>query len=200
MASSRAAVAVREPADRRQRLGTGEEELDALLCRGCLRQEAQGVCEPVRGTCGRQPDGLRARLAKHGRGADVAFARRALDVMGAGRRCSTPRRERLGATFVSHEPPAAGGGLVDRPTDERMSKAEAPGHAGRAQEIELQELVDRLHHRRFGHPGRGRHQLGLEGITCHCCSLQNEACRLGEQRKLAGECSDDGRRNPDRRQ
>ena len=80
------AVAVREPADRRQRLGTGEEELDALLRRGRLREEAQCVCEPVRGACRRQPDGLLARLAQDGRGADVAFARRALDVMGAGRR------------------------------------------------------------------------------------------------------------------
>ena len=127
------AVAVGETAGRRQRPRAGEEELDALLRRRGLREEAQCLCEPVCGACRREPDGFLAGLAQDGGGADVALARRALDVVGARRRCSPSRRERLGAALVGAEPPAAGGGLVDRPAHERMPEAEAPGHVGRGE-------------------------------------------------------------------
>jgi hypothetical protein len=62
------------------------------------------------------------------------------------------------------------------------------------------QLVDCLHNRGLGHLGRGRCQLGLEGIACHRRSFQDETCGVGQQREFLGECCGDGRRNPDRRQ
>ena len=67
-------VAVREATDRGQGLGAGEEELDALLRRSGLRQQAQRVREPVCRACRCEPDGFRAGLPQDGGGGGVAFA------------------------------------------------------------------------------------------------------------------------------
>ena len=136
------AVAVGETAGGRERARTGEEELDALQRRRGLREEAQRFCEPVCGAGRRQPDGFRAGLPQDARGADVALARRTLDVMGAGQSCSPLHRERIGAPLVGTHPPAARRGLVDGAAHERMPETEAAGHVGWAKEIELQQLVD----------------------------------------------------------
>ncbi len=170
-------MAVGEMARRRQRPGTGEQKLDALLRRRGLREQPQRPAEPPRGAFGREPCCCLAGLAQDGNGGDVALARRPLDVVRARRRCRTPRRERLGAPLVGPKPPAAGGGLVDRAPDERVPEAEASRHVGGANEIELQELVDRVHRRRLGRRGRGRRQLGLERIARHRRSFEHEACR-----------------------
>ena len=194
------AVAVVETADRRQRSRASEEKLDALLRRRGRRQQAQGFREPVRGARRRQPDGFLAGLAQHGDCARVALARRALDVMGAGRSCGPPRRERLGAALVGAQSPAAGRRLVDRATNERMPKTEASGHVGCANQIEFQQLVDRLHHGGLRHLGRGRGQLRLERIACHRRSFQHETFGVRQERELLCERRGDGRRNSDRRQ
>ena len=47
--------------------------------------------------------------------------------------------------LVRTRPPAAGRRLVDRTPDERMPEAEAPRHVGLANEIQSQQLVDRVH-------------------------------------------------------
>ena len=146
-ASSSALVAVGETAGRRQR--------PARASRSSTRSSAGAVCGSRRSAspnqcaalAGASRDGFLAGLAQDGDGADVALARRALDVVGARRRRGAARRERLGAPLVGAEPPAAGGRLVDRAPDERMPEAEAPRHVGGADEVELQELVDGVHRR-----------------------------------------------------
>ena len=80
-----------------------------------------------------------------------------------------------------------------------MPKAEAPGHVGRAHEIEPQELVDRVHRRGLGHRGRGRRQLGLERIARDRRSFEHEARGVRQQRELLAERRGDastGRRSP----
>jgi hypothetical protein len=78
-----------------------------------------------------------------------------------------------------------------------MPKAKASGHVGCAKEIDFQQLVDGLHHRRLGHPGRGRGELRLERIARHRRSFQQKTFGVGELRELLCECRSDGRRNPD---
>ena len=130
----------------------------ARASRSSTRSSAGAVCGRRRSasrTSARRSPAPAGRLAspasrRTATAAEVALARRALDVMGARRRRGAPRRERLGAPLVGAQPPAAGRGLVDRAPNERMPEAEAPRHVGGANEIEPQELVDRVHRRRLG--------------------------------------------------
>ncbi len=177
-------MAVGEMPRRRQRPGTGEQKLDALLRRRGLREQPQRRAEPPRGAFGREPCRCLAGLAQDGDGGDVALARRPLDVVGARRCRHSPRRERLGAPLVGPEPPAAGSGLVHRAPDERVSEAEASRHVGGANEIELQELVDCVHRRRLRGRGRGGRQFGLEWIARHRRSFEHEASAVRQQREL----------------
>jgi hypothetical protein len=193
-------VAVIESADRSQRSRAAHEKLDALLRRRGRRQQPEGFCKPVRGACRRQPDGFLAGLAQDGGGAGVALACRTLDVMGSGRCGGSPRRESLGAALVGAQSPAARDGLVDRATNERMPKTEPSRHVHRAKEIDVQQLVDDVHHQPLGHPGRGRGELGLERIARHCRSFQEEAFVVRQERELLDECRGNGRRNSDLRQ
>ena len=95
-------------------------------------------------------------------------------MVGARGRRGPARRERRRAALVGAQAPAGRGGVVDRAADERMPEAEAARHVGRAEEIEPQQLVDRLHHLGSRHRGRGRGQLGLERVARHRRSLQRE--------------------------
>ena len=106
----------------------------------------------------------------------------------------------VGAALVGAQPPAGRRGVVDRAANERMPETEAPGHVGRAQEIEPQQLVDRRHTVRLGKSGRGRGQLGLEGVAGHSRSFQHEAFRAGQQRELFCQRRGDDRRHADRRE
>ena len=170
-------MTVGETAHCRQCPGTGEQKLDAVLRRRGLREQPQRPTEPPRGAFGREPCGCLAGLAQDGNGGEVALARRPLDVVSARRGRRPPRRECLRAPLVRPEPPAASGRLVDGAPDERVAETEAPGHVGGTDEIELQELVDRMHPRRLRcGGGRGR-QLWLEWIARHRSSFEHEACR-----------------------
>jgi hypothetical protein len=140
-------VAVPETADRCQRSRAGKQKLDALLRRRGRREQAESLCEPVRRTCRREPNGFLAGLAQESRGIGVALAGRSLDVVSAGRSCRPPGRECLGAPLVGTETPAAGGRLVDSATNERMSKAEASGYVRCTHEVDFEQLVDCIHHR-----------------------------------------------------
>ena len=119
--------------------------------------------------------------------------------MSSGRGSRTTRSERLRAALVCAQPPAGSGRVVDGAPDERMTKAEPPGHVGRTQEIDAQQLVDDVHHRRLGHPARGRGELAVERIACHRRSFQHEALRVGQQRELLRQRRRDRRRDADRR-
>ncbi len=75
--------------------------------------------------------------------------------------------ERLGAPLVSAQSPAAGRRLVDGPSNERVPEAKAAGHLGLTNEVELQQLVQRLERRSLGHRRGGRRKLGLERVARH---------------------------------
>ena len=62
------------------------DKLDSLLRGGGRREQAESFCEPVCGAHRRQAHGFLAGSLQDGRRVEVALARRALDVMGAGRR------------------------------------------------------------------------------------------------------------------
>ena len=108
------------------------EELDALLRRRGLREEAQCVAEPARGARRRQTGRTLARLAQDCDGGDVTLTRRSLDVVRARRRRGAARCKRLGAPLVGTQPPAARRRLVDRTPDERVPEAKAPWDVGLA--------------------------------------------------------------------
>ena len=168
-------MTVGEMARRRQRPGTGEQKLDAILRGRGLWKQPQRSAEPARGAFGREPCCCLAGITQDGDGCDVALACRPLDVVGARRRWRPPRRERLRAPLVGPKPPAASGRLVHSAPDKRVSEAEASGHVGGANQIELQELVDRVHRRRLRCGGRGGRQLGLERIARHRRSFEHES-------------------------
>ena len=147
-ASSSALMAVGEMAGRRQRPRTGEQELDALLRRRGLREQPQ-----------RRRRTSRAALAGASRAAASPASRRTATAATSPSRAErstwwaraaavAPRAASASAHrswAPSRQPPARG--LVDRAPDERVPEAKAPRHVGAANEIEPQELVDRVHRR-----------------------------------------------------
>ena len=180
-------VAVRVSAGRGERAGAVEEKLDAVSRRRGRREQAERFAIPVRGAGRREPDGFVSGRAQDGRGVDVALARRALDMMGAGRCRGASICERVGAALVSAQPPTACSCLVDGGPHERVPEAETPWHVGGAEKIESQELVDGLHHRPLGQLGRCGRQLGLEGVSCHRRPFQDEARAIRQQRELVAD-------------
>ena len=103
------------------------------------------------------------------------------------------RRKRLGASLVSAQAPPGGRRVVDGPADERVAEPKSSRHLGDPEEIELQELVDRLDHRSLRLLRGHCCQLGLERITGHCCSLQHGAGGIGEQGEFLDERRNDRR-------
>ena len=80
-----------------------------------------------------------------------------------------------------------------------MPEAKAPRHIGCANEIELQEFVDRVHRRGLGRGRRRRCELRLERVAGDRRSFEHDACSVREQRELLGQCSGNGGRDADRR-
>jgi hypothetical protein len=105
-------------------------------------------------------------------------------VVSARRRCRTTRRKRLGAPSVGTQPPASGGRLVGRTPHKGVPEAEAAGHVGVPDEIEVQELVDCVHRLGFGRRSSGRRQLGIEWIARHRRALQETTSAVGQQSQL----------------
>ena len=105
--------------------------------------------------------------------------------------------ESVGAALVRAEPPAAGHRLVHRAADERVPEAEAPGNVRLTDEIQAQQLVDRVDRCRLGGSGGRGGQLGIEGLSRDGGALEDEACLLGEQSELLGERGSDRSRDVD---
>ena len=117
----------------------------------------------------------------------VALRGGALEVVRACRRRRAACRQRLGASLMGAETPAAGRGFVDRAADERVPEAKAARHICGTDEIAAQELVERLDRRRRVDARRRRHRLGLERVAGHRRSFEHPAGLPGEQRELLGE-------------
>ncbi len=146
-------------------------------CTGAVAGSSRNAAPNHRaGAFGREPCRGLAGLTQDGDSCDVALVRRPFDVVGARRRRRSPHLERFRAPLVGPEPPAARGGLVDSTPDERMAEAEASGHVGRSNEIDVQELVEGVHRLGLGYADCGCRQFGLEWIACHRRSFEHEAC------------------------
>ena len=120
-------MTIGEVARGRQRLGTGEQQLDGSLRWRGLWKQPQGRTQPTRSAPGRKPCCRLARLPQDIDGGEVALARRSLDVVRPPRGCQSSGCKYLGAPLVGSEPPAASGRLVHRAPDERVSEAKAAG-------------------------------------------------------------------------
>ena len=128
-----------------------------------------------------------AGLAESRDGGRVPPPRGTLDMMRALDGGCTAGAERLGAPLVRAQSPAAGRRLVDRPPDERMPEAKAARHLGLPNEVELQQLVQGLEHRRLGGRCGGGSQLRLERVAGYRCPLQHAPCAVREQSELLGQ-------------
>ena len=78
-----------------------------------------------------------------------------------------------------------------------MPETEAPGNVRLADEIQAQQLVDRVDRRRLGGSGGRGGQLGIERVSRDGGALEDEACLLGEQSELLGERGGDRSRDVD---
>ena len=174
-----------------QRPRAGEEQLDPHLGRRRAGQEPERLAKPRRGARWNAQGGGLPRLAQSGDGGRVALARRTFDVMRALRRGGTARGERLGASLVSAQSPTARRRLVDRPPDQRVPKAKAAGDVGLADEVESQQLVQRVERRGLGNRRGGRRKLGLERVAGHRSALQYEAGGIRQKGELLGQCAGD---------
>ena len=180
-------VAVGELAGRDERPRAGEEQLDPHLGRRGIGQEPERVSKPGCGARGRALCHGVTRLTQSRDGGRVALPRRALDMMRTLHRGCAAGGERLGASLVRAQSPTAGRRLVDRPSNERMPEAKAARHLGLANEVELQQLVQRLERRRLGSRRGGRGELGLERVAGYRCPLQHEACTVRQESELLGQ-------------
>ncbi len=193
-ASSRALVAVVEVAGRRQRIRTGEQELDALLRRRGL---AGGDEAPLRTSVRRSPApaarlprrpraGRRRRRGRPGGPTARRGARAPPPTRPAPR---APRRTARGRPAASRRR-----GLVDRAADERMPEAEAPGHVRRANEVEPQELVERLDRRLPRVPAAAAASSGSNGspATAAPSSTRRAASESSASSSLSEAATADG--------
>ena len=163
MLSSSAAWLSPELAGGGERFRTGQQQLDALVAGRSRRQETQCGGEPARGARGRTRSRRLSGLSQQLDRSLVALTRGAFDVVSDRRDAGDPRAcERVGTALVRTEPPAAGHRLVHRAADERMAEAEPPRNVRLADEIQPQQLVERVdrcrrrRRRRPRPPARGR--------------------------------------------
>jgi len=75
-----------------------------------------------------------------------------------------------------------------------MPEAKTPRHVRLSDEVEAQQLIDRLECRRPVESGSGCGQLGVEGIAGDRRAAQQAARGVGEERKLVCQCRGDARR------
>src|SRR5215207_1755661 len=88
------------------------------------------------------------------------------------------------AALARIEPPAPGGGFIDRPAHQWMPEAEAARHIRRADEVPGEQLVERLHARLLVRSRCGGGQLRLERVARNRGAIQQRAGRLREQAEL----------------
>ena len=166
----------------------GEQQLDALLGRRVVRQQAQRA----RRTSARRSSGARCAAASPASRRSATAPRRLprADCSTWCARAVAPAPRAASASALRSCAPSrqrAGRGLVDGTAHERMPEAEAPRHVGRADEVETQQLVERIERRGVAR-GRGRRrELGLERVAGHGRALEHAAARRRQQRELLGQ-------------
>src|SRR3990170_2516821 len=136
-------VCLAEVADRGERGGPGEEELDPLLAGSGLREQAERAPKPLRGARRRSLSRRLARFPKEGDRAQVALTGRVLGVVRPGRCRCAALAERPCAPLVRSEPSPARRQLVDGATNQRVAKPEPSRYVRVADEIEAKQLVER---------------------------------------------------------
>lgn len=160
-----------------------------------LRKQAECRAEPTLGAGGRQPEGCLTRLAQQRDRVSVTLARRALDVMCArGRACSL-LRQCLGAASVGTQAPAGRRLLVNRPPHEWVAEEKSTRDIGRPDDVESQQLVDRLDGQLGRHACCGRRKIEFERIAGHRRALQDRSAGLRYGRDFLRQRHADARRN-----
>ena len=198
MPSSSAGVAVREAARWPQALPSGR----AGARPAPVRARSPAAAAARRRTSARRSRaparGSLSRLAQHG---DRVARRRRAPRSRRGARAPTRARrvrERRRGPLVRAEPPAAGRGLVDRPADQRMAEAEAPRDVGGADQVEREQIVERVDRRRLAPtPAAAAGEIGVERVAGHGSALEHAASRRRQQTQLLGQRGDHGRRDLD---
>ena len=160
-----------------------------------LRQQAQRAGEPARRRRRRALGGLPAGLGERGHGGRVADLGGGVDVLGASQGAGATVSEGLGDPLVGTDAPGGRRGLIDGAPDDRMAEAEAPGHAGRPDQVGAEQLVDGLHRLRLADVGRGGGQLGLERVAGDRRALQHPPAAGRQQRELLAQGGHDHRRH-----
>ena len=164
-----------------------EQQRDAIVDGAVVGQQAQRGFEPAGGGGGRLRAGLRAGLAQHGDGAEVAVARRALDMVGAGAGGSAALGERRRDALVGADPPAVRRRLVDRAAHDGVAEAEAARHVGVADEVGPSSSSRASSTSGSATVGRGCGELELERVAGHRGAVEHRAAPRRQQRELLGE-------------
>jgi hypothetical protein len=76
-----------------------------------------------------------------------------------------------------------------------VPKAKAARHLAFPNEVDLQQLIQRLERCGLGHRRGGRRKLGLERIAGDRSSLQHATCGVRQQSELLGERGSHRRRH-----
>jgi hypothetical protein len=104
-----------------------------------------------------------------------------------GRRGFAPDGHGLGRPVVGGQPPADVGGGVDGPPDQGVSEPEPLWRAGRADQVQAEQLVKGRHHLRLPTAGRRDRQLRLERVPDHRGALEQPAGPGRQQVDLFGQ-------------
>ncbi len=179
-----------------QRLREADEQLEPARQRlGRLREQPERRGEAVRGGRGSAGRGVAAGLDQDRDGLAVAGLGAALEVVGA-------RGERAAAGFeggcraaVCGDPPAVGGGLVDREPDQRVAEAVAARGVGGGEEGAGDELVERGQRLVLGEAGGGDREVEIDGVARHGGALREHAGVGAQRGDLLFERARDGLRD-----
>ena len=179
----------------RERARASEEQVDALLCGSGRWQQAQSRAQPVRCTTWRPAGSRLSCLAQARDPCGIALTRRELHMAGTCRRRGAAAFERCSASLVSADPPSARARFVDRSPDERMTEPKSSRDIRAANQLELQQLVERGEHRFLVHARSSRSQVRVERIAGDGGAFEDFARVWGEEPKLLCECRGDEWRN-----
>ena len=140
-----------------------EQQLDPLRSRA--RLAAAGAAR--RRTSGRRSQAPAARPPRPPRATRPPRRRRPraphLDMVRARRRGRAALRQRRSGPLVSAQPPAAGRRLIDRAAHERMTEAEPPRNVRRADQVQREQIIERVDRGLLATPAAAAARSGSNG-------------------------------------